>query len=278
MARAPLQACPLTPPSTPGRPRRVGQGRPFDLASSPTDPLPWGAGDGARGPVPGRPGRGGGPVPAGRRPASPDGPGAGGSTRSAGAPPFPLACLEEVEQVRLLRAAMAGSESPAGGRGGVLRAGGGASSPPVPPAPAPSPSPGGQGRACFLCHPWGGHPGKGGRGHPAAAPGGPWPGRPVPGPQGCLLSTVGRQGRGRGAAARTCCWRSMAAPPLPNQNSEGVFSVKFLWVDRGASREADAATRGLCSVECPLHVAEHRPRPWDLVSPPIPAPAPLHSL
>ena len=52
-----------------------------------------------------------------------------------------------------LAAAMAGSESPAGGRGGVLRAGEGASNPPVPPAPAPSPSPGGQGRACFHCHP-----------------------------------------------------------------------------------------------------------------------------
>ena len=183
-----IEACPSAPGGRSRGVRRRGRG---GLRGAPGSPAalrrPLGGSPGARG---------------GRCPAS------GGGGRAC----FQASSPSGRMGLGHLSAAMAGSESPAGGRGGVLRAGGGASSPPVPPAPAPSPSPGGQGRACFHCHPGGGAPGQG-RGHPAAGPGGPWPGRPVPGPQGCLLSTVGRQGRGRGTAARTCCWRSMAAPP-----------------------------------------------------------------
>ena len=41
----------------------------------------------------------------------------------------------------------------------------------------------------------------------------------------------------------------------------------------GASRGWMGQCGGLWSVEYQLHAAEHRPRPWDLFSPPVPAPA-----
>ena len=159
-----------------------------------------------------------------RTPPRPPGrPGRAGIDPVRRGPTFPLACLEEVEQVRLLRAAMAGSESPAGGRGGVLRAGGGASSPPVPPAPAPSPSPGGQGRSCFHCHPGGGTRAREGRGPGAGGVGAPQPqwGRVADQPGSWEAPPTGqRDGSGRQRGGGVLLWTEALTPRRERQGEE----------------------------------------------------------
>ena len=195
-----IEACPSAPGGRSRGVRRRGRG---GLRGAPGSPAalrrPLGGSPGARG---------------GRCPAS------GGGGRAC----FQASSPSGRMGLGHLSAAMAGSESPAGGRGGVLRAGGGASSPPVPPAPAPSPSPGGQGRACFHCHPGGGHPGKGGATR-RLAPAAHGRGGRCQALRGVYCRLWGGRGAGAGRRRAPAAGGPWLPPPLPNQNSEGVFSL-----------------------------------------------------
>ena len=196
-----IEACPSAPGGRSRGARRRGRG---GLGGAPGSPAalrrPLGGSPGARG---------------GRCPAS------GGGGRAC----FQASSPSGRMGLGHLSAAMAGSESPAGGRGGVLRAGGGASNPPVPPAPAPSPSPGARAGLASTAIPGGGTRARAGGATRRLPPAAHGRGGRCQALRGVYCRLWG--GRGAGAARR----RAPAAggpwlpPPLPNQNSEGVFSL-----------------------------------------------------